>query len=140
HGNFRGAKHRPRLIPCRPRRAMAFRGQCSSAHPLSRTRLPTLVAARHVTRLPPPPRHRIMAKKPAATLPAFPPVPRQRMRRGGWSADRQRTFIELLAETGSVRAACRRMGVSEHHIYKLRRHPEGASFRKAWEAALDCGI
>jgi hypothetical protein len=62
------------------------------------------------------------------------------MRRGGWSADRQRQFIALLAETGSVRAACRRLGVGEHHIYKLRSHPEAASFRAAWEAALDCGI
>lgn len=77
---------------------------------------------------------------PAGALPAFDPVPRQRMRRGGWSAERQRTFIEALAETGSVRAACRRLGVGEHHIYKLRRHPEAASFRKAWEAALDLGI
>jgi hypothetical protein len=73
-------------------------------------------------------------------IPAFTPVPRQRMRRGGWSAERQRQFIALLAETGSVRAACRRMGVGEHHIYKLRAHPEGESFRKAWETALDLGI
>ncbi|KWV93148.1 hypothetical protein [Erythrobacter sp. YT30] len=82
------------------------------------------------------------AKLPAltGTIPDFTPVPRQRMRRGGWSADRQRAFIEALAETGSVRAACRRLGVGEHHIYKLRRHPEAESFRKAWEAALDCGI
>lgn len=77
---------------------------------------------------------------PAADLLAFTPVPRQRMRRGGWSADRQRQFIALLAETGSVRAACRRLGVGEHHIYKLRNHPEAAGFRAAWEAALDCGI
>jgi hypothetical protein len=76
----------------------------------------------------------------ALILPEFTPVPRERMRRGGWSAERQRKFIELLAETGSVRAACRRMGVGEHHIYKLRRHPEAESFRRAWEAALDCGI
>lgn len=78
--------------------------------------------------------------KPSGEIPDFTPVPRQRMRRGGWSADRQRAFIALLAETGSVRAACRQLGVGEHHIYKLRRHPEAASFRAAWEAALDCGI
>lgn len=77
---------------------------------------------------------------PPSSLLVFTPVPRQRMRRGGWSAERQRQFIELLAETGSVRAACRRLGVGEHHIYKLRNHPEAASFRKAWEAALDLGI
>jgi hypothetical protein len=62
------------------------------------------------------------------------------MRRGGWSAARQTEFIAALAETGSVRAACRQMGVGEHHIYKLRNHPEAESFRKAWEAALDMGI
>jgi hypothetical protein len=70
----------------------------------------------------------------------FTPVPRQRMRKGGWSAARQREFIALLAETGSVRSACRRMGVGEHQVYVLRNHPEAASFRRAWEAALDCGI
>lgn len=79
-------------------------------------------------------------KTPLPTPLTFTPVPRKRMRRGGWSAERQREFIDLLAETGSVRAACRRMGVGEHHIYKLRNHPEAASFRKAWEAALDMGI
>lgn len=77
---------------------------------------------------------------PARTLPEFTPVPRKRMRRGGWSPERQRAFIEALAETGSVRSACRALGVGEHHIYKLRRHPEAASFRAAWEAALDLGI
>ena len=34
---------------------------------------------------------------PAGELPTFTPVPRQRMRRGGWSAERQRAFIEALA-------------------------------------------
>lgn len=71
---------------------------------------------------------------------AFTPVPRQRLRKGGWSAERQCEFIAELADCGSVRAACRRMGVGEHHLYKLRRHPEGESFRAAWEAALDIGI
>ncbi len=74
------------------------------------------------------------------TLPAFTPVPRARMRRHGWSAARQREFIEALADLGSVRAACRQMGVGEYGIYALRRHPQAASFRAAWEAALDIGI
>ncbi|MEO5706657.1 MAG: hypothetical protein ABIT10_05625 [Alteraurantiacibacter sp.] len=75
-----------------------------------------------------------------AVLPAFEPVSRQRMRRGGWSAARQREFIELLAETGSVRAACRRMGVGEYRVYDLRRRADADSFRAAWEAALDIGV
>ncbi|MCL6252060.1 hypothetical protein M3P36_13520 [Altererythrobacter sp. KTW20L] len=77
---------------------------------------------------------------PATTLPEFEPVPRRRMRQGGWSAERQREFIAWLARTGSVRAACRRMGVGEYGVYDLRRHPQGASFRAAWEAALDIGV
>lgn len=74
------------------------------------------------------------------TIEDFEPVPRRRMRRGGWSAARQRQFIEALAETGSVRAACRRLGVAEHGVYALRRHPDAAGFRAAWEAALDLGV
>lgn len=77
---------------------------------------------------------------PAADPLAFTPVPRQRKRRRGWSPARQREFIAHLAETGSVRAACRRMGVGEHQVYVLRNHPDGASFAAAWEAALDMGI
>ncbi len=62
------------------------------------------------------------------------------MRKNGWSAARQVEFINHLAEHGSVRAACRAMGVGEHQIYKIRRHPQAAEFRAAWEAALDIGI
>ncbi len=58
----------------------------------------------------------------------------------GWGAACQREFIEALADLGSVRAACRQMGVGEYGIYALRRHPQAASFRAAWEAALDIGI
>ncbi len=32
------------------------------------------------------------------------------------------------------------MGVGEYGIYALRRHPQAASFRAAWEVALDIGI
>jgi hypothetical protein len=39
-----------------------------------------------------------------------------------------------------VRAACRRVGRSECGAYQMRRHPEGAEFRAAWDAALDLGV
>jgi len=81
-----------------------------------------------------------MPKKPKTTLPAFTPVPREKDRSNGWKPEVQRAFIEALAETGSVRAACRRVGRADHGAYLLRRHPEGASFRAAWDAALDLGI
>ena len=74
------------------------------------------------------------------TLPDFTPVPRQQDRADGWGADVQRAFIEALADCGSVVAACRFVGKSASSAYSLRRHPEGAEFAAAWQAAADLGI
>jgi hypothetical protein len=74
------------------------------------------------------------------TLPAFAPVPRERERTNGWKPEVQRAFIEALAETGSVRAACARVGRADHGAYLLRRHPEAGEFRRAWDAAIDIAI
>lgn len=76
----------------------------------------------------------------AAPLPAFTPVPRRKPRRDGWTPAIQRAFIEALADTGSVRSACRRVGRSEVGAYQLRRQPEAGEFRAAWHAALDLGV
>ncbi|WP_336986287.1 hypothetical protein [Altererythrobacter aquiaggeris] len=81
-----------------------------------------------------------MSLAPATTLPAFTPVPRKVDRSNGWKPEVQRAFIEALADTGSVQAACRRVGRANHGVYLLRRHPGAESFRKAWQAALDIGI
>jgi hypothetical protein len=78
--------------------------------------------------------------QPKTTLPTFTPVPRLKDRHNGWKPEVQRAFIEALAETGSVRAACRRVGRSEHGVYQMRRHPEAGEFRAAWDAALDLGV
>ena len=43
-------------------------------------------------------------------------------------------FIEVLAETGNVRHACARAGISRHTAYKARRRE--AVLSQAWEAAL----
>jgi ferredoxin-thioredoxin reductase catalytic subunit len=77
---------------------------------------------------------------PPAILPAFAPVPRLCDRSNGWKPEVQRRFIEALAETGSVKAACARVGRADHGAYNLRRHPEGASFRAAWQAAVDIAM
>ena len=74
------------------------------------------------------------------TVPAFAPVPRSKERSNGWKPEVQRAFIEALAETGSVKAACRRVGRADHGAYILRRHPEAVEFRRAWDAALDIGM
>ena len=76
----------------------------------------------------------------ATTIPDFTPVPRKCDRSNGWKPAVQRAFIEALAETGSVKAACRRVGRADHGVYLLRRHPEAEEFRRAWQAALDIGI
>ncbi len=75
-----------------------------------------------------------------AVLPAFDPVPRAKQRSNGWTAQVQRDFIEALAETGSVKAACRRVARADHGAYMLRRHPDAAAFRAAWDTALDIGM
>jgi hypothetical protein len=72
-------------------------------------------------------------------LPAFAPVPRK-YRYDGWTVERQRAFIEALADTGSVRAAAQRINMSAEGAYYLRRQPGAEGFRAAWEAALDHGI
>lgn len=80
-------------------------------------------------------------RKPArGTLPEFLPVPRQTSRHDGWTEERQRAFIEALADTGSVASAAKAVNMSSVGAYYLRRQPEAESFRKAWEAALKLGI
>lgn len=73
------------------------------------------------------------------TGPDFTPAP-VRYRHDGWTPERQKAFIEALAETGIVEEACRRVGISDTAAYELRRQPRGAPFRKAWDAALDYSI
>lgn len=80
------------------------------------------------------------AENPLATLTVFAPVPREKDRSNGWKPQVQRAFIEALAETGSVQAACRRVGRATHGVYALRRHPQAEEFRRAWDLALDFGI
>lgn len=73
-------------------------------------------------------------------LTAFAPVPRRCERHDGWTPERQRGFIEALADTGSVEAAARAVDMAERGAYELRRQPGAEGFRAAWEAALAHGI
>jgi hypothetical protein len=73
-------------------------------------------------------------------VPAFTPVPRRCRRHDGWTADRQRAFIDALADTGSVRSAATAVNMAPEGAYALRRAPGAASFREAWAAALDQGV
>lgn len=69
----------------------------------------------------------------------FTPVPRKH-RYDGWTPERQRAFIAALAQTGSVKAATRRINMSAEGAYYLRAAPGAESFRAAWEAALAHGV
>ncbi len=61
---------------------------------------------------------------------------RRKPRNDGWSHDRQRSFIEALADCGSVTSAARRVGMSASSAYRVRRSPGGEAFAAAWDAAI----
>jgi len=63
-----------------------------------------------------------------------------RSRHDGWDADRQASFIQALAESGCVKEAAARVGMSTASAYGLRTRADAQSFRYAWEAALDHAI
>jgi hypothetical protein len=65
---------------------------------------------------------------------AFEPVP-LRYRTGGLTPERQRAYVEALADTGVAREAAARVGVSEQAINRVRRRADARSFDNACEAA-----
>lgn len=80
---------------------------------------------------------------PFANLPFdldFTPVPRRVARRDGWSAKKQRDYIFLLADCGSVRDAANAVGMTPESAYALRRAPGAESFCRAWDGAVDQGV
>jgi hypothetical protein len=63
-------------------------------------------------------------------------VPVRRVPRyDGWTEEKQRRFIETLADTGLVRVAAKAVGMSRESAYRLRRSPQGDAFARAWDAA-----
>ena len=73
-------------------------------------------------------------------LTSFTPVPRIYNRHDGWTPKRQRDFIASLAEHGCVRRAAAEVNMSQRNCYTLRNAPGAEEFRKAWDAAIDCGL
>ena len=73
------------------------------------------------------------------TKPKLTPI-RLRTRHDGWTAEKQATFIEALAETACVDEACARVGMGRTSAYGLRARSDAQSFLIAWEAALGVGI
>jgi hypothetical protein len=85
-------------------------------------------------------RNAVHAPVPAASLPDFAPVPLQKQRHDGWTPERQKAFVEALADTGCVSIACRMVNMSQRSFYQLRRQPGATSFRAAAEAAQALGL
>ena len=69
----------------------------------------------------------------------FSPVPRQVNRPDGWTPDRQKRFIVLLAETGSPQRAAIAMGKQLSGVEGVYRDDEDGGFREAWGKALAIG-
>ena len=72
----------------------------------------------------------------APALAEYTPVTLQRARHDGWTADRQRSFLTALAETGCISEACRQAGITARSAYRLRAHADGERFAQAWDRAL----
>jgi len=64
-----------------------------------------------------------------------PAVPDDKTRHDGWTQDRRRLFLELLANGHPVDRACARVGMSKVSAYKLRRRDP--DFARGWSDALD---
>jgi hypothetical protein len=77
---------------------------------------------------------------PKAALPDFTPVARRTQRHDGWTPERQKAFVEALADTGCVSIACRMVNMSQRSYYQLRRQPGATSFRAAADAAQSLGL
>jgi hypothetical protein len=61
---------------------------------------------------------------------------RPKVRRDGWTAERQLRFLDALGRTRSVTRAARAAGMSRESAYRLRRRREAALFAAAWDQAL----
>ncbi len=80
---------------------------------------------------------------PEAQVPAlrdsFAPVP-LRHRHDGWTPEKQRDFIEHLADTLCPDTAAAAVGMSVRSAYALRRRAGAEGFAAAWDAALLRGL
>lgn len=62
--------------------------------------------------------------------------PPKRIRRDGWTVDRQVKFIIALNKTRSVTRAAAAAGMSRESAYRLRERPGHSDFARAWDAAV----
>lgn len=60
---------------------------------------------------------------------------RRRPRFDGWTEEKQRRFIEVLADTGLVGLAAKEVGMTREGAYRLRRAAHAGAFARAWDRA-----
>jgi hypothetical protein len=60
-----------------------------------------------------------------------------KIRRDGWTAERQLRFLDTLVRTRSVTRAARAAGMSRESAYRLRRRKDNSLFAAAWDRALE---
>jgi hypothetical protein len=60
----------------------------------------------------------------------------RRIRKDGWTPERQLRFLDALADTRSVRQAAAFAGMSRESAHRLRNRPECALFAALWGRAL----
>lgn len=60
---------------------------------------------------------------------------RRRQRMDGWTEEKQRRFIEELADIGLVGRAAKAVGMTRESAYRLRRAPHATAFADAWDVA-----
>jgi hypothetical protein len=72
--------------------------------------------------------------------PAFDPAPSASNRHDGWTPERQRAFIAVLARIGIVTWAAAAVGMSRKSAYELlKRAGPDSSFARAWSEAQAMG-
>ena len=60
----------------------------------------------------------------------------RRIRRDGWTPERQLQFLDALASTRSVATAAASAGMSREGAHRLRNRSEGTLFALLWDRAL----
>jgi hypothetical protein len=73
----------------------------------------------------------------SASESSFPAKLHRKIRRDGWTAERQLRFLDALARTRSVTKAAAAAGMSRESAYRLRGRRDGALFAAAWNRALE---
>ena len=78
---------------------------------------------------------RASSDQPQAEASAFDPIP-LRYRRDGLTPEKQRAYVEALADCGVAREAAARIQVSEQAVNRARRRADAKSFDLACEGAV----